>query len=159
MQWLRDTLKLIHDAGESETFAKQIEDTEGVYLVPAFTGLGAPYWDQYARGTIVGLTRGSGREKIVRATLEAIAYQTRDVVEAMFATFFLIIMPGGVTFSIVVVAHVASGYLRFPPTWAMDGAGDHPALCADADCGCVHRSPRQYHQARGSRSRVADPRT
>lgn len=83
VQWLRDELQLIRTARESEEIAKRIPDTGGVYVVPAFTGLGAPYWDMYARGAIVGLTRGSGRDQIVRATLEAIAYQTRDVVEAM----------------------------------------------------------------------------
>lgn len=83
VQWLRDELQLIRTAQESEEVAKRVPDTGGVYVVPAFTGLGAPYWDMYARGAIVGLTRGSGRDQIVRATLEAIAYQTRDVVEAM----------------------------------------------------------------------------
>jgi glycerol kinase len=83
VQWLRDELKLIHDAKDSEYFASQVEDTDGVYVVPAFVGLGAPYWDMYARGTIVGLTRGSSRNHIIRATLESIAYQTRDVLEAM----------------------------------------------------------------------------
>jgi glycerol kinase len=85
IQWLRDEMKLIQNAAESESLARSVADTGGVYVVPAFVGLGAPYWDQYARGTIVGLTRGSGREEIVRATLEAIAYQTRDVLEAMRA--------------------------------------------------------------------------
>jgi glycerol kinase len=85
IQWLRDELKLIENAAQSEALARSVEDTGGVYVVPAFVGLGAPYWDQYARGTIVGLTRGSGREAIVRATLEGIAYQTRDVLEAMRA--------------------------------------------------------------------------
>jgi glycerol kinase len=85
IQWLRDELKLINDAPESELVARTVPDTGGVYVVPAFVGLGAPYWDQYARGTIVGLTRGSGRAQIVRATLESIAYQTRDVLEAMRA--------------------------------------------------------------------------
>lgn len=83
VQWLRDELQLIRTARESEEIAERIPDTGGVYVVPAFTGLGAPYWDMYARGAIIGLTRGSGRDQIVRATLEAIAYQTRDVVEAM----------------------------------------------------------------------------
>ena len=68
-------MKMLQDAAESEAIATAIESTDGVYLVPAFVGLGAPYWDQYARGTIVGLTRGSGRAQIVRATLESIAYQ------------------------------------------------------------------------------------
>jgi glycerol kinase len=85
IQWLRDELKLIENASQSEALARSVEDTGGVYVVPAFVGLGAPYWDQYARGTIVGLTRGSGRAEIVRATLEGIAYQTRDVLEAMRA--------------------------------------------------------------------------
>ena len=85
VQWLRDEMKLLDRAAESEAIAAGIESTDGVYVVPAFVGLGAPYWDQYARGTIVGMTRGSGRAQIVRATLEAIAYQTRDVVDAMSA--------------------------------------------------------------------------
>ena len=83
IQWLRDELKLIKTAAESETLAQEIPDHGGVYLVPAFTGLGAPYWDMYARGTIVGLTRGSGRRHIVRAALESIAYQSNDLLNAM----------------------------------------------------------------------------
>ena len=83
VQWLRDEMKLINDASDSEYFANKVSDSNGVYLVPAFTGLGAPYWDMYARGTIVGLTRGSNRNHIIRATLEAIAYQSRDVIQAM----------------------------------------------------------------------------
>ncbi|HEY7984556.1 MAG TPA: glycerol kinase GlpK [Ktedonobacterales bacterium] len=85
VQWLRDSLKLIASATETEPLAASVADTGGVYLVPAFVGLGAPYWDQYARGTIVGLTRGSGRAEIARAALEAAAYQSRDVVAAMMA--------------------------------------------------------------------------
>lgn len=85
VQWLRDALKMISSAEETEAIATSISDNEGVYIVPAFVGLGAPYWDSYARGTIVGLTRGTGRAHIVRAALEAIAYQTRDVMEAMQA--------------------------------------------------------------------------
>jgi glycerol kinase len=83
IQWLRDELKIIHEAADSEYFANKVKDTKGVYVVPAFTGLGAPYWDMYARGAIVGLTRGAGRNNIIRATLESIAYQTRDVIDAM----------------------------------------------------------------------------
>ena len=83
VQWLRDELKLIHDAKDSEYFAKKVEDSNGVYLVPAFTGLGAPYWDMDARGVIVGLTRGANKNHIIRAALESIAYQTRDVLEVM----------------------------------------------------------------------------
>jgi len=83
VQWLRDELKLIENAAQSEELATAVPDTNGVYVVPAFVGLGAPYWDMYARGTIVGLTRGAGRNHLVRATLESIAYQTRDVLKAM----------------------------------------------------------------------------
>jgi glycerol kinase len=83
VQWLRDGLGLIDDAAEVEALARTIDDTEGVYLVPAFTGLGSPYWDPYARGTVVGLTRGTGRAHLARAALEAMAFQTRDVVDAM----------------------------------------------------------------------------
>ena len=83
MQWLRDGLHLIDDAAETEAAARSVEDSGGVYVVPAFVGLGAPYWDERARGTIVGLTRGTTREHLMRATLESIAYQTRDVVECM----------------------------------------------------------------------------
>jgi len=75
--------KIIESSAESEACATKEEDTGGVYMVPAFVGLGAPYWDMYARGTIVGITRGTGREHLVRATLESICYQTRDVLEAM----------------------------------------------------------------------------
>ena len=83
VQWLRDELKLIDNAAQSEELASTVPDTQGVYVVPAFVGLGAPYWDMYARGAILGLTRGSNRNHIVRATLESIAYQTRDVLQAM----------------------------------------------------------------------------
>jgi glycerol kinase len=83
IQWLRDELQIIKNAAESEEYAKRVKDTNGVYVVPAFAGLGAPYWDQYARGTIIGLTRGANRDHIIRATLEAIAYQTYDVLKAM----------------------------------------------------------------------------
>ncbi|MDI3260795.1 MAG: FGGY-family carbohydrate kinase [Sinobacteraceae bacterium] len=85
VQWLRDAVHLIRQAGESENLARSIEDTRGVYLVPAFTGLGAPYWDPQARGAILGLTRDSGIAHIVRAALEAVCYQTRDLLDAMRA--------------------------------------------------------------------------
>ncbi|HSF07106.1 MAG TPA: glycerol kinase GlpK [Methylomirabilota bacterium] len=85
VQWLRDGLGLIRTAAESEALARSVSDTGGVYFVPAFVGLGAPYWDMYARGTIVGLTRGTTAAHLARATLEAIAYQSRDVLEAMVA--------------------------------------------------------------------------
>jgi glycerol kinase len=83
IQWLRDELKLVYDSAQTEYYANMVEDTNGVYLVPAFTGLGAPHWDMYARGAIFGLTRGAKREHLVRAALEAIAYQTKDVLSAM----------------------------------------------------------------------------
>ena len=83
VQWLRDEMGLIQSAAETEPIAASVPDNAGVYFVPAFTGLGAPHWDMYSRGTIVGLTRGSGRAHIVRAALEAIAYQSADVVQAM----------------------------------------------------------------------------
>ena len=83
LQWLRDGLGIIGSAAEAGPLASSIADSGGVFLVPAFVGLGAPHWDPYARGTIVGLTRGSGRAELVRAAVEAMAYQTRDVVEAM----------------------------------------------------------------------------
>lgn len=83
VQWLRDELHLITEASDTEYFAKKVPDSAGVYLVPAFTGLGAPYWDMYARGVMVGLTRGAGRNHIIRAALESIAYQTADVLQAM----------------------------------------------------------------------------
>ena len=83
VQWLRDELRFVHDAADTEYFAAKVPDSGGVYVVPAFTGLGAPYWDMYARGAIVGLTRGAGRNHIIRAALESIAYQTADVLHAM----------------------------------------------------------------------------
>ncbi|MBB1270258.1 glycerol kinase GlpK [Shewanella sp. SR44-3] len=83
IQWLRDEMAMIEHARDSQTLAKQVSDTNGVYLVPAFVGLGAPYWDADARGALVGLTRGANRKHIVRAALEAIAYQSRDVLDAM----------------------------------------------------------------------------
>ncbi|PVZ16286.1 MULTISPECIES: glycerol kinase GlpK [unclassified Pseudomonas] len=83
VQWLRDELKMVNDAFDTEYFATKVKDTNGVYLVPAFTGLGAPYWDPYARGALFGLTRGVKVDHMIRAALESIAYQTRDVLEAM----------------------------------------------------------------------------
>lgn len=83
IQWLRDELHMISNAPQSEEYANAVTDTDGVYVVPAFTGLGAPYWNPYARGMVVGLTRGTGKEHLVRATLESLAYQTMDVLKAM----------------------------------------------------------------------------
>ena len=85
IQWLRDEMRFIDSSAESEMMATQVQDTNGCYVVPAFTGLGAPHWDQYARGTIVGLTRGVNKYHIIRATLESIAYQVNDILSAMKA--------------------------------------------------------------------------
>jgi len=85
VQWLRDSLKLIETATDSEYYARKVKDAAGVYVVPAFVGLGAPYWDMKARGAILGLTRGSGKANIIRATLDSMAYQTKDVLSAMEA--------------------------------------------------------------------------
>ncbi len=85
VQWLRDEMRIIDSSADSEYMAKKVKDTNGCYVVPAFTGLGAPHWDQYARGTIVGITRGVNKYHIIRATLESLAYQTYDVLEAMKA--------------------------------------------------------------------------
>ena len=83
VQWLRDSMRMLRSAPQSEEYCQAVEDTAGVYVVPAFAGMGAPYWNQYARGTVVGLTRGCTKEHFIRATLEAIAYQTADVLFAM----------------------------------------------------------------------------
>lgn len=83
VKWLRDEMKIIHESRDSEYFARKVENSAGVYFVPAFSGLGAPYWDMEARGTIVGLTAGAGKNHIIRAALESIAYQTQDVISAM----------------------------------------------------------------------------
>ena len=83
IRWLRDEMKLIHESNDSEYYANKVPDTGGVYVVPAFAGLGAPYWDMHARGNIVGITAGTGKNHIIRAALEAIAYQTEDVISAI----------------------------------------------------------------------------
>ena len=85
IQWLRDEMRLIESSVDSEYYAKKVHDTNGCYVVPAFTGLGAPYWDPYARGMIIGLTRGVNKNHIIRATLESMAYQVNDVIRAMEA--------------------------------------------------------------------------
>lgn len=83
VQWLRDEMRMLGKAAQSEEYADMVPNTNGVYIVPAFAGLGAPYWNQYTRGTVVGITRGCKKEHFVRATLESIAYQTADVLRAM----------------------------------------------------------------------------
>src|SRR5690606_15211312 len=85
IQWLRDGLKIIETAPESEEFAQKVDSTDGVYMVPAFVGLGTPYWDSDARGAVFGITRGTSKEHFIRATLESLAYQTKDVLDAMIA--------------------------------------------------------------------------
>ncbi|MCK1984712.1 MULTISPECIES: glycerol kinase GlpK [Peribacillus] len=85
IQWLRDGLRMLHDAKDSESYAKRVESTDGVYVVPAFVGLGTPYWDSEVRGAVFGLTRGTSKEHFIRATLESLAYQTKDVLDAMEA--------------------------------------------------------------------------
>ena len=83
VQWLRDEMRMVRTAGQTEEYCSSVEDTGGVYVVPAFAGLGAPYWDQYARGTIVGVTRGTSKEHFIRATVESMAYQVSDLIESM----------------------------------------------------------------------------
>lgn len=83
IQWLRDGLRMFRKSSESEAYAARVKDTEGVYVVPAFVGLGTPYWDSEVRGSVFGLTRGTSKEHFIRATLESLAYQTRDVLSAM----------------------------------------------------------------------------
>lgn len=83
VQWLRDEMRMVRTAGQTEEYCTSVEDTGGVYVVPAFAGMGAPYWDAYARGTIVGVTRGTNKEQFIRATVESMAYQVSDLIEAM----------------------------------------------------------------------------
>ncbi len=83
VQWLRDEMRMVRSASQTEEYCSAAKDTGGVYVVPAFAGLGAPYWDQYARGTIVGVTRGTSKEQFIRATVESMAYQVYDLIEAM----------------------------------------------------------------------------
>ena len=83
IQWLRDEMRMLRSTPQSEEYCNAVPDTNGVYIVPAFSGMGAPYWQQYARGTIVGLTRGVSKEHFVRATVESLAYQTNDLIFAM----------------------------------------------------------------------------
>lgn len=85
IQWLRDGLRMFKSAQDSEAYASRVESTDGVYVVPAFVGLGAPYWDSEVKGAVFGLTRGTSKEQFVRATLESLAYQTKDVLKAMEA--------------------------------------------------------------------------
>ena len=83
VQWLRDEMRMVRSASQTEEYCMEAADTGGVYVVPAFAGLGAPYWDQYARGMITGVTRGTSKEQFIRATVESMAYQVHDLVEAM----------------------------------------------------------------------------
>jgi len=162
IQWLRDGLGLIGDAAESEAAARSVEDTGGVYLVPAFVGLGAPYWDERARGTLVGLTRGSTRAHVIRAALEAIAYQSRDVVECFKADAGLALdtlrVDGGACrndFLMQVQADVLGVPVRRPPVLEVTALGaaalaglavgfwpDRSALLAATGNGAVRFEPR-----------------
>lgn len=109
-------MKMLKTVDESEYVLQEVEDTDGVYMVPAFSGLGAPYWDAYARGTLLGLTRGSNRAHIVRAVLEAIAFQTYDVIRAMEADFGQSIVQlkvdGGASANNFIM-HVSSGFIEY----------------------------------------------
>ena len=131
IQWLRDELRVIDSAADSEYMAKKVKDTHGCYVVPAFTGLGAPYWDQYARGTIVGLTRGVNKYHIIRATLESIAYQAHDVIKAMEADAGIRLnglkVDGGAS---------ANDFLMQTQADMITGSGKTSVLCGDNSDGC-----------------------
>jgi len=153
VQWLRDELRLIEDAAESAELAAQVEDNEGVYLVPAFAGLGAPYWDPEARGAIFGLTRGSGRAHLARAALESIAYQTRDIVDVMK-------QESGIAMSELRVDGGASSndFLMQFQADILGVAVDRPDLIETTAAGCaalaglavgVWSSPEELNRARG----------
>ena len=117
IQWLRDELKILEDSRDSEYMARKVPDTNGCYVVPAFTGLGAPHWDQYARGTIVGLTRGCNKNHIIRATLDSLCYQVNDVLDAMSAD-------SGIRLSTLKVDGGAAANNYLPQTQAVQPPGD-----------------------------------
>ena len=125
IQWLRDEMKLVDSSQDSEYMAKKVKDTNGCYVVPAFTGLGAPHWDQYARGTIVGITRGVNKYHIIRATLESLAFQVNDVISAMQAD-------SGITLSTLKVDGGASA-INFVMQFQSDimGARVHRPVCVE----------------------------
>ena len=126
VQYLRDSLKIIRNAGETEALARSIDSTGGVYFVPAFVGLGAPYWDPEARGALLGLTRGAGRAEIARAALEAIAYQTRDILEATGVRARELRVDGGATandFLMQFQADVLQARILRPSATASTGLG------------------------------------
>jgi glycerol kinase len=133
VQWLRDGLGIIADAAETEALAASVSDTGGVYFVPAFVGLGAPYWDQHARGAIVGLTRGTTRAHLTRAALEAIAFQSRDVLDAMVADAKVdmarLKVDGGA---------VANGFLCQFQADVLDAPVDRPAVIETTGLGAAY---------------------
>jgi glycerol kinase len=131
VQWLRDGLKIIRTSAEIETLAAEVSSADGVYVVPAFAGLGAPYWNQHARGTIVGITRGTTSAHIARAAVESIAYQTMDVLKAMEADSGISIkelrVDGGAT--VKQYAHAISSGFIANFGGASDNGGDHCIGC------------------------------
>jgi len=162
VQWLRDGLRVLGDAAESEAAARSVPDTGGVYVVPAFVGLGAPYWDEAARGTIVGITRGTSREHLIRATLESIAYQTRDVVECVHADAGLSLetlrVDGGACrndFLMQLQADVLGVPVRRPPMLEVTALG--AAALAGLAVG-FWRDPAELEAASSAEARVFEPR-
>jgi len=161
VQWLRDELKIIRNAAETENIARSLSDTGGVYVVPAFVGLGAPFWDADARGAVVGLTRGSNRAALIRATLESLAYQTRDVVDAMErdsgVRFRELKVDGGAAqnnWLMQFQADLLGIPVRRPPMVANTGKG--AALLAGMTIG--RWTPRQVERMAGRGGRVFRPR-
>jgi glycerol kinase len=161
VQWLRDGLGLVADAAETQAAAESVADTGGVYLVPAFVGLGAPHWDQRARGTIVGITRGTTREHLIRATLESIGYQTRDVVDCVAHDSGLHLgelrVDGGACrndFLMQFQADLLGVPVRRPPVLEVTALG----AAALAGLAVGHWSDRaQLEDAAGKGSKVFDP--
>ena len=168
VQWLRDELGLVRSAAETEPLAESVSDSAGVYFVPAFTGLGAPHWDMYSRGTIVGLTRGAGRAHIVRAALESIAYQSADVINAMSADSGIhtdtLRVDGGASANNFLMQFQADllGVDVLRPrtveTTAMGAAmlaGRAVGLWSDAQLRVLPQAERRFHPAMGDAERAA----
>jgi sugar (pentulose or hexulose) kinase len=156
VQWLRDSLQIITTSGEVETLAGSVPDSGGVYMVPAFVGLGAPYWDSDARGAIFGLTRGATRAHIARAAVDSIAYQTRDVIEAMRKDSGLALesirVDGGATRNGALLQFQAD--ILGARVLATGGGGDHRARRR------VPRGPRHRRLVRpGRHPEVVGPRS
>ncbi len=161
VQWLRDGLGLIRSANETEAAARAVAEAGGVYLVPAFAGLGAPYWDERARGALVGLTRGTTREHVIRATLESIAFQTRDVIECLSADAGLPLdvlrVDGGASvndFLMQFQADVLGVRVRRPPVLEVTALG--AAALAGLSVG-VWRDREELLAATGEGGRLFEP--